>query len=48
LQSDLADFLCQQHCNFLQYRKAIAVFHSLSCRPAKSCPAEAESVASDC
>jgi hypothetical protein len=26
LQSDLAEFLYQQHCSFLQYRKAIAVF----------------------
>jgi len=48
LQSDLAEFLYQQQCNFLQYRKAIALFHSLSCRPAKSCPVKAESVASDC
>jgi len=29
LQSDLAEFLYQQQCNFLQYRKAIALFHSL-------------------
>ncbi|XP_025810365.1 uncharacterized protein LOC112888372 isoform X3 [Panicum hallii] len=47
LQSDLVEFLYQQHCNFLQYRKAIAVFHLLNCRRGKSRTVKAESVASD-